>query len=65
MLARQSKRLTGELIKIDAWLRRAPQSGLEQVGRRIDRHQGKYAAAAAIVVAEVIDDAEGREPACG
>lgn len=60
MLARQSERLTGELIKIDAWLRRTPQADQETVGRRIGRHLGKYPAAAAIVVAEVIRDAEGR-----
>jgi hypothetical protein len=59
MLARQSERLTEELIKIDAWLRRAPQADLEKVGRRIGRHLGKYASAAAIVVAEVIHNALG------
>ena len=46
MLARQSERLTEELIKLDAWLRRTPQSDLEQVGRRIGRPLGKYPAAA-------------------
>ena len=60
MLARQSGRLTEELIKIDAWLRRAPQADQETVGRRIGRHLGKYPAAAAIVVADVIHDADGR-----
>jgi transposase len=60
MLGRQSERLTEELIKIDAWLRRAPQTDQETVGRRIGRHLGKYPAAAAIVVAEVLRDAEGR-----
>lgn len=60
MLGRQSERLTGELIKIDAWLRRSPQADQEVVGRRIGRHLGKYPAAAAIVVAEVIQDAKGR-----
>ena len=60
MLQRQSERLTEELIKIDAGLRRTPQTDHETVGRRIGRHLGKYPAAAAIVVAEAIHDAEGR-----
>jgi len=60
MLQRQSERLTEELSKIDAWLRRSPQIDQEVVGRRIGRHLGKYPAAAAIVVAEVLRDAEGR-----
>lgn len=60
MLQRQSERLTAELIKIDAWLRRSPQTDQETVGRRIGRHLGKYPSAAAIVVAEVIHDADGR-----
>jgi transposase len=60
MLARQSERLTEELIKIDAWLRRAPQADQETVGRRIGRHLGKYPTAAAIIVAEVLRDGEGR-----
>lgn len=60
MQQRQSERLTQELIKIDAWLRRSPQIDQETVGRRIGRHLGKYPAAAAIVVAEVIYDAHRR-----
>jgi transposase len=60
MLGRQSERLTQELIKIDAWLRRTPQTDQETVGRRIGRHLGKYPAAAAIVEAEVLYDAAGR-----
>jgi transposase len=60
MLQRQSERLTAELIKIDAWLRRSPQTDQETVGRRIGRHLGKYPASAAIVVAEVLHDAGGR-----
>jgi transposase len=60
MLECQSERLTVELIKIDTWLRRTPQTDQEKVGRRIGRHQGKYPAAAAIVMAEVIRDEEGR-----
>jgi transposase len=60
MLQRQSDRLTQELIKIDAWLRRTPQADQETVGRRIGRHLGKYPAAAAIVMAEVLRDAAGR-----
>ena len=60
MLRRQSERLTEELTKIDAWLRRTPQTDQETVGRRIGRHLGKYPAAVAIVAAEVLHDAEGR-----
>ena len=60
MLARQSDRLTAELLKIDTWLCRSPQSDQETVGRRIGRHLGKYASAAAIVEAEVLRDASGR-----
>lgn len=60
MLQRQSDRLTGELMKIDAWLRRTPQADQETVGRRIGRHLGKYPAAAAIVMAEALRDAQGR-----
>jgi transposase len=60
MLQRQSERLTEELRKVDAWLTRSPQQDRETVGRRIGRHLGKYPAAAAIVVAEVLSDAQGR-----
>jgi transposase len=60
MLARQSERLTSELIKIDTALRRAPQTDLEAVGRRIGRHQGKYPAAAAIIETTVQCDPSGR-----
>jgi hypothetical protein len=63
MLARQGERLTSELLKIDASLRRAPQADLESVGRRIGKHQGKNPAAAAIIEARVEHDAQGR--ACG
>ena len=35
MLQRQSDTLTAALVKIDAWLRRSPQTDLENVGRRI------------------------------
>jgi hypothetical protein len=63
MLARQSERLTEELVKIDAWLRRTPQADQETVGRRIGRALGKYPAAAAIVQATVRHDQAGR--ACG
>ena len=59
MLARQSDRLAAELSKIDAWLRRTPQSDQETVGRRIGRHLGKYPAAAAIIHAQVQRDAHG------
>jgi transposase len=60
MLARQNERLTNELLKIDAWLRRAPQTDLEAVGRRIGKHQGKTPAAAAIIEARLEQDAQGR-----
>lgn len=60
MLARQSERLTAELAKIDAWLRRSPQADLENVGRRIGRHLGRSPAAAAIVQAQLEHDAQGR-----
>lgn len=46
MLARQSDRLTEELLKIDTALRRQPEADLEKLGRRIGRHQGKNPAAA-------------------
>jgi hypothetical protein len=59
MLQRQSDRLSAELIKIDAWLRRSPQSDHEVVGRRIGRHLGKNPAAAAILCAEVRRDKQG------
>jgi hypothetical protein len=60
MLQRQSDRLTAELVKIDAWLRRSPQSDHESVGRRIGRHLGKNPAAAAIIRAAVWRDEQGR-----
>jgi hypothetical protein len=60
MLQRQSDRLTAELVKIDAWLRRRPQSDHESVGRRIGRHLGKNPAAAAIIRAVVWRDGLGR-----
>ena len=60
MLERQSQGLTQELIKIDAWLRRSPQTDREAVGRRIGRHLGKYPAAAAIIVAAVLSDEADR-----
>jgi len=63
MLQRQSDRLTAELVKIDTWLKRHPQSDQETVGRRIGRHLGKYPAAAAIIGAEVCHD--GQDRACG
>jgi hypothetical protein len=59
VLQRQSDRLTAELITIDAWLRRSPQSDHESVGRRIGRHLGKNPAAAAILRAVVSRDAQG------
>ena len=63
MLQRQSDNLTAALVKIDAWLRRSPQTDLENVGRRIGRALGQYPAAAAIINATVQTDA--RDHACG
>jgi hypothetical protein len=60
MLQRQSDALTLALVKIDAWLRRAPQTDQEAVGRRIGRALGKYPAAAAIIQVAVQRDATGR-----
>lgn len=60
MLQRQSEPLTEELRKVDAWLSRSPQTDREAVGRRIGRHLGKYPATAAIIVAEVGSDTQGR-----
>jgi hypothetical protein len=60
MLERQSDRLTAELIRIEARLRRAPQKNLETVGRSIGRVLGKYPAAAAILEATVLTDPRGR-----
>jgi transposase len=59
MLERQSDRLTAELRRIDARLRRCPQSNLEAVGRSIGRVLGKYPAAAAILDATVVADERG------
>jgi hypothetical protein len=58
MLGRQSERLTQELFKIDAWLRRSPQSDREAVGRCIGRHLGKYPAAAIIVAVVLSEEAD-------
>ena len=60
MLQRQSAGLTDALVKIDAGLRRTPQTDLEGVGRRIGRALGQYPSAAAIVNARVQTDAQGR-----
>ena len=60
MLERQSQRLTAELAKVQAWLRRKAQPDLEKVGRRIGRALGKCPAAARIVQARVEHDAQGR-----
>ena len=63
MLQRQSDGLTDALIRIDAGLRRHPQTDLEAVGRRIGRAQGKHPSASGIVDARVQTDERGR--ACG
>jgi len=54
MLFSQSERLSEELIKVDTWLGRSPQSDHEAVRRRIGRHLGKNPAAAAIIDAKVL-----------
>jgi len=59
MLARQSERLSQELAKIDAALRRKPEADLEKLGRRIGRWLGKYPAAAKVVSARVLRDGQG------
>ena len=59
MLARQSKGLTEELFKINAWLERSPQQDKEKVGRRIGRWLGKYPAATKIMEAKVQHDQDG------
>ena len=63
MLERQLQRLTEQLLKIDATLRRHPQADLQAVGRRIGRWMGRYPAAAAICEANLLHDEAGR--ACG
>lgn len=59
MLARQSDHLCAELLKIDTALRRKPEHDLEKLGRRIGRWQGKYPAAAKLIVVEVQRDESG------
>jgi transposase len=60
MLARQSERLSEELVKIDTSLRRTPELDLEKLGRRIGRWLGKYPAAAKVMAVRVLRDADGR-----
>jgi len=60
MLERQMDRLTEELIKVDRSLRRRPQTDPEPVGRRIGRWQGKYPAAAKLIEADLVYDAQKR-----
>lgn len=59
MLARQTGHLTAELTKIDAALRRKPQTDLEKLGRRIGRWLGKYPAAAKVMTVEVLRNEQG------
>lgn len=63
MLQRQMERLQEQLAKIDAALRRCPQSDLEKIGRRIGRWLGKYPAAARLMDVTLEKDAHGQ--ACG
>ena len=56
MLKRQVDRLTDELNKIDASLKRRAESDIEKVGRRIGRWLGKYPAAAKLVNVGVLRD---------
>jgi transposase len=60
MLANQCGRLTGELAKINAALRKKPTEDIESVSRRIGRWLGKYPAAAKVIEATLQRDAEGR-----
>ena len=60
MLERQMTRLTEELAKIDASLRRRPMAETGAVERRIGRWMGKYPAAARWLKAELVQDQEGR-----
>ena len=60
MLERQMTRLTEELAKIDASLRRQPTTESGLVERRIGRWMGKYPAAARWVRAEIVRDGTGR-----
>lgn len=60
MLGRQMTRLTEELAKIDASLRRRPATEIGPMERRIGRWMGKYPAAARWVRAEIIRDGTGR-----
>lgn len=61
MLERQMTALTGELLKIDAGLRkrRIKEVDLEQLGRRIGRWQGRYPSAARLLEVVVLKDAKG------
>lgn len=63
MLERQMARLSEEMIKLDASLRRRPQFDQEKVGRRIGRWLGKYPAAAKWLEVELVRDEQQR--ACG
>ena len=60
MLERQMARLTEELAKVDASLRRRPTTESGPVERRIGRWMGKYPAAARWLRAEVVRDGAGR-----
>ncbi len=60
MLARQCEHLSHELCKINNSLAKHAQADLEQVGRRIGRWLGKYAAAAKVMNVTVL---QGEKPA--
>lgn len=59
MLERQMTRLTEEMAKIDAALRRRPAEENGAVERRIGRWMGKYPAAARWLKVELVRDGEG------
>ena len=59
MLERQMTRLTEEMAKIDAALRRRPADENGAVERRIGRWMGKYPAAARWLKVELVRDGEG------
>ena len=63
MLRRQVDRLREHLAKIDAALRRKPQSDIGPVERRIGRWMGRYPAAAAVFAVDL--EYDNRRQACG
>jgi len=60
MLEKQMDRLTGELVKIDRGLQRAPQTDFGKTERRIGRWLGKYPAAAKLLDVALLKNEEGK-----